>query len=200
MQAAVNSSAPERGGGGGGGSWPWGTPVRRVQESYCGGSPNAPPAAAANGSILSQPVRVEIDGRKVRRATDRKTLDRLRSHRRAARQGMALVAGVVLRRCSPGDGCHRRRRHRARRELDLDERRRGAGLGLWHVLHGVPFHPRPAARAAPDDPIEASVRLRRGTAGVGCGAPRLHRIQCLQSDIGRADHAFVCTGRATRPR
>ena len=80
--------------------------------------------------------------------------------------------------------------------LDGDRRVLGA-RALGTFLHGLPFDPRAAARAAADDPVAAAIRICGRAAGMGRRADRLHRIQRVQSDSRGTDAA--CRSMASIP-
>src|SRR5215469_12016460 len=92
---------------------------------------------------------------------DRDTLHRLRATCRAARQGLAPVAGVVFGRCPSRHARRRRDRHHPRRQFHLDGDRSHPGLPYWHVLHGVPLDPGSAARPARSEEHTSELQSRR---------------------------------------
>ena len=134
---------------------------------------------------------------------DRGALDRLDPGYRTSRHHLAADHAVVPRGLPVLHHPDRVRRSRARPVPGLVDPGRRARHRVRHPVHGVPRHPGPGVRAAPDDPDPGPARLprRRGRAvrravhlhGLQRGRPgaagqRPERRVRLEPDAGRHRH------------
>ena len=108
---------------------------------------------------------------------DRGALDRLDPRHRAARPDLAAGHAVV-----PGElpvlhDPDRLRRPRARPVAGLVDPGRRGWHRVRHAVHGLPRHPGPGVRPAPDDPDPGPARLPRRCGGPVRRAVHLHGVQ-----------------------